>query len=88
MRRKLSLLRAVLLLLSLLSGCDKEEETIETESRPTVATAPAEEETEAPEEETAETEATEETAEETEASPLRTAVIRSGDDELQADFMI
>ena len=88
MRRKLSLLLAVLLLLSLLSGCDKEEETIETESRPTVATAPAEEETEAPEEETAETEATEETAEETEASPLRTAVIRSGDDELQADFIL
>ena len=53
MRRKLAILLALLLLLSLLSGCDEKEDIAETESWPTATAAPAEKETEAPETETA-----------------------------------
>ena len=91
MRRKLSILLAVLLLISLLSGCDDKEDTAETESWPTATAAPAEKETEAPETETAEedeAEDPEEETEETEVEPLRTAVIRSGDEQLQAAYIL
>ena len=84
MRKTLSLLLAVLLLLSLLSGCDKEDDPTEATALPTAAKTVVEDETEA----TTEPEESAEETEVTEAAPLRTAVLRSGDPELQADYIL
>ena len=89
MRKILSLFLALFLLLGLLSGCDEEAEPTETAARPTVTTAPESEETEetTEPEEPGETETPEET-ESVEESPLNTTVLRSGDAELLAEYIL
>ena len=79
MRKLLALLLAILML-GLLSGCEEEEKSTEPATRPTIA-AEEEEET---------TEALEETVPEETDGPaaLGTAVLRSGDGELQAEYIL
>ena len=79
MRKLLALLLAIMML-GLLSGCEEEETSTEPATRPTL-TAEEEEET---------TEALEETepAETDGPAALRTAVLRSGDEELQAQYIL
>ena len=86
MRKILSLILALFLLLSLFSGCDEDAEPTETTTRPTVTTAPESEATE----ESTEPEATEmpEEIESGEESPLNTTVLRSGDPELTAEYVL
>lgn len=78
MRKILALLLACLLL-GLLSGCDEEAEPTERAARPTLAGEATEEPTETAEEQ--------EPAE-TEAPAIQTTVLRSGDRELQADYIL
>lgn len=95
MRKTLSILLILLLLIGLLSGCDEEEEptevTTQATNQPAETTIPTEETT-APVEET--TSPAEEPTESTDAaeiveeSPLNTAVLRSGDEELQAEYIL
>lgn len=88
MRKILSLL-LVAALLCLLSGCEEEETPTEATVRPAATTAVTEEATEAATEETeTATEPPETLAEEMEESPLRTGVIRSGDEQLQAEYIL
>lgn len=90
MRKSISLLFALILLLGLLSGCGKEEDPTEATAQPTATTAPVEEETEVPTEPEEEVEATEapEETEVPEESSLNTVVLRSGDAELQAEYIL
>jgi len=86
MRKTLTILLALLLLLSLLSGCDEEAEPTEMATRPPVTTVPESEATEEPTE-PEETDTPEET-EASEESSLNTAVLRSGDADLQAEYIL
>lgn len=83
MRKMLAILMALLMILPLLVGCDKEEEPEKMETRPKVTRAPeeSEEETTAPEETPEETEIPEEAS-------LNTVVLRSGDEDLQARYIL
>lgn len=81
MRKTVALLLALLMIAGLLSGCNEEEEPTEPATRPTWATE-ATEESSAPPEESASARETEE------PSALRTAVLRSGDEELQASYIL
>ena len=81
MRKTLALLLSVLMLLGLLAGCDEEEEPVEIETHPKVTAAPEEETTEPAEETAGETEISEETG-------LITTVLRSGDPELRAEYIL
>lgn len=81
MRKTLSILLAAAMLMGLLSGCDEEAEETQPATRPAATTETAEEETTAPVE-------TEESAEVEEASVLNTVVLRSGDEALQAEYIL
>lgn len=79
MRKTLSLLLALVMLLGLFTGCDEEEAPTEIATRPTVTAEP--EETTVPEDAVEETEVPEE-------GSLHTAVLRAGDPELQAEYIL
>lgn len=80
MRKILALLLAIAML-GLLSGCDEEAEPTERADRPTLAAEEKENATEPPED-TISAEETEESA------PLQTTVLRSGDEALQAKYIL
>lgn len=80
MKKSLAFLLAVMLA-GLLAGCDEETEPTETPTRPTVV-AEATEETAQPQEET------EPAGETGDPAGLKTAVLRSGDPQLQAEYIL
>ena len=79
MRKYLALLLAFVMILGLFSGCKEEEEPTETATRPT--SAGVEKEETRPEE-------TEFAGETEDPGKLQTAVLRSGDEELQAGYIL
>lgn len=79
--RKILAIFMALILLGLLSGCNEEEEPTEPATRPTWVTEATEEATDPPEE-------SDPTQETEEPSALRTAVLRSGDEALQARYIL
>lgn len=80
MRKYLALLLAFVMILGLFSGCKEEEKTTEPVTQPTMAMEKTEE-TMVPEE-------SESAGETGEPAALQTVVLRSGDEQLQADYVL